>query len=149
MKSKAYITKAIALVLCIITITLSVNIYLSYNDLYHSDNLLRNSIIYTAQAKTSLKDYSVSINGATMPSIKIEEINNNKSLITPSKEDVQKNIFIKILILFLSFITLASVHNLIINEEYRKYNSKSTDDLSKNININRKISSSLVSKEGA
>ena len=147
MRSRISITKGIAAFLCIITMTLSFNIYLSYKNLYVHDNLPRDSIIYVAAAKTSLKNSTTLTNN---PSIQTDEITKIKSEVNPYKEDVEKKIFINILILFLSFISLASVHNFIINtEENKGYNSKFLLNAAINKNSNKKASSSLISKEGA
>ncbi|QUH21246.1 hypothetical protein [Alkaliphilus sp. B6464] len=150
MKNKCSITKCIAALLCIITMAISFNIYSSYKDLYLSDNLTKDSIIYIAAAKTSLKDSYESFSNKNMSSIKTEEISKSKSSINLNEDDVQKKIFINILILFLSFISLASIHNFIINTEKKKeYRSKKVLNTSINKNHNIKPTCSLMSKEGA
>jgi len=150
MKNKGMITKSIAALLCIITMTISFNIYLSYKDIYGSNNSPRDSIIYIVVAKSPLNDSNVSINDPNAPSIDSDEINKSKSITTPSKEDVHQKIFINILILFLSFISLASVHNLILGiETGMDFNAITILDTA--INKKTKINStpSVISNEGA
>lgn len=120
MKNKKYISKTIAMVLCVITITIATSTYLYYKDLYISNNNSPiNSIIYTALAKTPLTDSNISIKSSDTALIPASEIN---------KEAQQKKIVINILILFLSFISLASVHNLILNtREDNEFNSGKVD----------------------
>lgn len=143
MKNKVTISKSIALVLCVITMTITFNIYLSYKDLYVSDNLPRDSIIYIAAAKASQNNSDVFSNEAEISSIDKSEINNNR-------EYQQKKIFINIFILFLSFISLASVHNYILSIETNKNHIPkkmlNTIALNKKADINSTFS--LKSKEG-
>jgi len=141
-KNKTPITKSIALVLCIITITLSQNIYSSYKDLYFKEDLFENSIIYTAIAKTSLNDLNIPNSDSALPLTDISAINNNKDY-------QQKKIFINIIILFLSFIILASLHNFILKiENARGYTSINIGYKVKNKKSNINLTSSLVSEEG-
>ena len=149
MKNKIFITKSIAALLCIITITVSLNIYLSYKDLYVSHNSTSDSIIYIAAAKTSLKNSNIPTNTTSKPIVEIEEISRSKSVVSPNKEDVQQRIFINILILFLCFISLASIHNFMLGTETdKRYNSKILLDtaLIKTSDINS--TSSSIFKEG-
>ncbi|ABW18849.1 hypothetical protein [Alkaliphilus oremlandii] len=150
MKNKVTISKSIALVLCIITMIITFNIYLSYKDLYVSDNLPRDSIIYIAAAKASLKNLGASDDDKEITLTKTKEIGRNKSSINLNKENIYSDIFTNILMLLLSFISLASVHNAIINtKEDKKYNSKNLLHKKISKNPNKKSSSSLLSKEGA
>jgi len=67
MKNKVSITKTLALVLCIITITLSQNIYSSFKDLYFKEGLYKENIIYTATANASLNNsLSISLDNSNM-----------------------------------------------------------------------------------
>lgn len=147
MKNKTSITKSIAALLCIITMAISFNIYLSYKNLYVHDNLPRDSIIYVAAAKTLLKNSTMLTNN---PSKQTDEITKNKSEVDPYKEDIEKKIFINILILFLSFISLASAHNLIIGiEPGNDYNSRTILNAAINKKTNINSTFSVISKEGA
>ena len=150
MKNTVTITKSIAVLLCIITMVISFNIYLSYKDIYVSNNSPRDSIIYIAVAKSPLNDSNLSINDPNAPSIESDEINKSKPTSNSSEEDVQKKIFINMLILFLSFISLASVHNLILGIETSMNCNPRTilnGTINKKTNINS--TSSVISKEGA
>jgi len=141
-KNKTPITKSIALVLCIVTITLSQNIYSSYKDLYFKEDSFKNPIIYTAVAKTSLNDLNISISDSALPLTDIFLIKNNKDY-------KQKKIFINIIILFLSFISLASLHNFFLKiENARGYTSINIGNKVKGKKTNINLTSSLVSEEG-
>jgi len=142
MKTKRYFSKTVATLLCIVTITLSQNIYFSFKDLYSKEDSFKNSIIYTAIAKTSLNDSNIYISDNALPLPVITKIKNNK-------ENMQKKIFINVFLLFLSFITLASLHNFIVKiESTRGYSSINIGNRVKNKNPNIKLTSSLVSEEG-
>jgi len=142
MKSKISITKTLALVLCIVTVTLSWNIYSSFKDLYFTEDLFDNPIIYTAIANTSLNDSNQSISNIALPATSTSGIKENK-------EVQQKKIFINIIMLSLSFISLASLHNFILKIEVaRRYDFINIGNRVKNKNPNIKLTSSLVSEEG-
>jgi len=142
LKNKIIITKTVAIILCIITTTLSTSIYSSYKELYTSNDSAKDSIIYIAAAKTPLKDSNVSSKSNQIPMIDVTETNN-------VKEEQHKKIFINIIILFLSFISLASAHNFILTTETDKRNrSKSLLNTAINKKTNINSSSSLISKEG-
>ena len=149
MKNKASITKSIAALLCIITMTVSLNIYLSYKGLYVSHNSTSDSIIYIAAAKSPLKNSNIPTNTINKPLVEIEEISRSKSVVSPNKEDVQQRIFINILILFLSFISLASIHNFILGTETdKRYNSKILLNTAVNKTSDINSTSSPIFKEG-
>lgn len=123
LKNKLSISKSIAALLCIIAVTISFNIYLSYKDLYQSNNLPKDSIIYIAAAKASSKNSTRLTNNN--PLAETDALTKIESEVGPSKDAIEQKIFINILMLFLSFISLASVHNFIINtEENQEPNSK-------------------------
>jgi len=141
-KNKTPITKSIALVLCIVTIALSQNIYSSYKDLYSKVDSLKDPIIYTAIAKTSLNDSNIPISDNALPLTDTSEIKMNKGY-------KQKKFFINIIILFLSFISLASLHNFFLKiETARGFQPKTIKNTTKNKKPNIKLTSSLAHEEG-
>jgi len=141
-KNKTPITKSIALVLCIVTITLSQNIYSSYKDLYFKEDSFKDPIIYTAVAKTSLNDLNISISDNALPITDISAITNNKDY-------KQKKIFINIIILFLSFISLASLHNFFLKiENARGHSYINLRNKVKNKKTNINLTSSIAHEEG-
>jgi len=142
MKSKIPITKSIALVLCIVTVILSWNMYSSFKDLYFEEESYKDSITYTAFANNSLNDSNISFSTNVLPLPVFPKIENNK-------ENEQKKIFINIILLFLSFISLASIHNFILKIETAKwYDFINISNKVKNKNPNISLTSSLVSEEG-
>jgi len=146
MKDKVSVSKSIAVLLCIITMTISFNIYSSYKTLYISDNLTRDTIIYTAFAKTPLKNLALSDSDTESSLVKV---NGNNSTISLDKEDIEQKIFINILILFLSFISLASIHNFVLCTESNKgHNSKNPLNSVANKAHSINPTPSKVSKEG-
>jgi len=142
MKYKVSITKSIALVLCIVTIAISQNIYSSFKDLYFKEGLYKENIIYTVMANSSLSNSDMSIKHNAQPLTLVPRI---KSI----KENMHKKIFINVFLMFLSFFTLASLHNFILKiESTRGYSYINLSNKVKNKKTNINLTSSLVSEEG-
>jgi len=150
MKNKVSITKTLALVLCIITITLSQNIYSSFKDLYFKEGLYTENIIYTATANASLNNsLSISLDNSNMSIKHKAQPLAVTSGIKENKGDQQKKIFINVFLLFLSFITLASIHNFILKiESTRGYSYLSIRNQVKNKKSNINLTSSIAHEEG-
>ena len=110
---KISVTKIAALVLCIVTISLSLSIYSNYKELYSIEHDSKNPVFYTALAQISDTN---SIISETRNKASI--LNNlNKSRNEKDKSDIQKNILLKILILFASFVSLATIQNIAFKVE--------------------------------
>jgi len=154
MKNKISITKTIALVLCIVTITLSQNIYLSFKDLYFENYSYKEDIIYTVMANTSLNNsLSTSLN-ASLNNSNISIKHRAQPLtLTPkvksNKANIQKKIFVNVLLLFISFITLASLHNFILKIEVTRGHSYiNLRSKAKNKKTNINLTSFIAHEEG-
>ncbi|SDL23151.1 hypothetical protein [Natronincola ferrireducens] len=114
MKTQTPFTKITAVILCIVTISLSWNIYLSYRELYYPEGLFCEALNY------SLMGSNLEVDPATA------RANLNSTTINPhitkvDQSDIQRSIFINLLYLLVSFISLASLQNLILKLETRRY----------------------------
>lgn len=105
MKDKNIILKSMALALTIIIINLSLNIYISYSELYFpkdAHNILRG---YSVLAKSQAVDSDES-SIKESPPVETQSFNIDKTL-------QEKRILIQLLLLLIIFVALASLYNII------------------------------------
>ncbi|SET45994.1 hypothetical protein SAMN05660297_02465 [Natronincola peptidivorans] len=131
MKTKTPITKGIAVILCMITVALSWNIYISYKSSYFAEDTFEKSLAYIAMAEGQSMEL-------TLAPVEKEIIYQETEVAEKNEALQQKKILIKFFLLLLSFVSLAALQNFVYSiESIKGYEAEK-----------HKTISPLISKEG-
>lgn len=109
MKTKTPFTKLTAVVLCIVTLSLAWNIYLSYRELYYL-------VAFFSEATAMNSEVAQILTELNPNYIKISHYNHNLDT-----SNIQRSILLNLIYLLLSFVILASLQNLIHKLETKIY----------------------------
>lgn len=142
MRTKTPMAKRLAVILCIIDLTLSWNINLSYKEFYFINEFSGRSTISIAAARTQLGVLISDSKSKQISSINTEKTQKNKGI-------QQKRIFLDLFLLLLFFVSLATVQEIIFKLECNKrYIARNMPTGKKEINASPQVISPLVSREG-